>query len=220
MPSEPVTICLAGFRPRRGRRAVCLVADARDTATRDRVTTLVQRVEQAANWPRMIRSYWTSWWTFGWPRPMTRPDRTLTPPMPMPFAKLGSTWTAFHRPTGDEYQIPSCVGRVSAAGRLDHWAVVPHCPPQAGGGLHAGQRCPRRRSRPPARPPAGVMVTGDSKAQLEALRRLAKQADPETWPVKSLRPTGNALGKAGDLGAAVAICAHSIAASRGGLGQL
>ncbi len=42
----------------------------------------------------------------------------------------------------------------------------------------------------------------DRKAQLEPLRRLAKEADPETWPVQSLRLLTSALLNAGEQDAA------------------
>ena len=187
---------------------VRLVADARDVATRDRVTTLLQQVEQAAK--------------------MAQDDEKL-------LAKLvdirsteaddpdgsdsDAAYTDAFREAGIDVDtlLPAEAGAsiksrpasvaLALAGALDHWAVVRRIAhPKQEEAWHRLVSVARAADPDPLRDRLRELWSqADSKAQLEALRRLAKEADPETWPVQRLRLMANALGKAGDLGAAVAV---------------
>ncbi len=189
-----------------------LVADARDAATRDRVTTLLQQVEQAAQAARMITSCSTSWWTFARPRPIDRDGSTTDAAYADAFREAGIDVDSL-APAEAGARIKARPASVSLAlaAALDHWALR------------------RRKSRPKpenawmqlvAAARASDLDPGrdrlrelwahpDLKSQLEPLRNMAHEAGPEAWPVQSLLLLARALADAGDQDAAVQVLRRS-----------
>ena len=112
---------------------------------------------------------------------------------------------------------------LALAGALDHWAVQRRrAYPKPEEAWHRLVSVARAADPDPQRDRLRELWSRpDLKSQLESLRRLVQEADPETWPVQSLRLLASAVGKAGDQGAAVAVLRRTqLRHPDGRLGQL
>jgi serine/threonine-protein kinase len=184
------------------------LADARDAATRQRVTALVQQVTQATQAAEAdqkllaklvdIRS-----------AEADDPDGSVSDAAYADAFREAGIDMATLPPAEAGAMIkarPASVGLALAAS-LDDWAFQRRGarpkPEEGWKGLVAAARAadpdPRRNRL------RELWSQSDRKGQLEALRKLAQGADPETWPVQSLHLLSGVLDDAGDRDAAVAL---------------
>ncbi len=187
---------------------VSLVADARDAATRDRVTALLQQVEQEARRAEDDQKLLDK-----------LVDIRSTEADDGDGSDSDVAYGDAFRGAGIDVdklapaEVGACIKKrpasvaLALAGALDDWAVQRRraYPKKE----EAWERLVSVAQAADPDPMRGrvreLWLQPDSKAQLEALRRLAKEADEETWPAQSMRLLAIAAGKAGDQGAAVAV---------------
>ncbi len=202
--------------------AVRLVADARDGATRERVTALLQQVDQAvktAQDDQRLLDKLVDIRSAGADDPDGSDSDDAYADA---FREAGidmDSLTAAEAVTKIKARPASVTLALVAA--LDDWALRRRKsrpkPEDAWRRLVAASRAadpdPRRdRMRE-------LWAQPDRKAQLEPLRRLAQEADPETWPPQSLLLLAGAVADAGDPSVAVTLLRRAQAQQPGVLDQ-